>query len=82
VLRFEPNPPALTLSTHGYEVIAREAIPAMTDVLIEPTAPRLFESGGIATVPATIQTTSRRSTERPPRGQSKPVRDTPISSRR
>jgi hypothetical protein len=26
VLRFEPNPPALTLSTHGYEVIAREAI--------------------------------------------------------
>jgi len=39
--RFEPNPPALTLSTHGDEVIAREAIPAMTDVLVEPTVPRL-----------------------------------------
>ena len=26
-----------TLSTHGYEVIAREAIPAMTDVLVEFT---------------------------------------------
>jgi len=24
----------------------------MTDVLIEPTAPRFFESGGIATAPA------------------------------
>ena len=35
MLRLEPNPPALTLSTHGYEVIAREAIPAMTDVLVE-----------------------------------------------
>ena len=59
VLRFEPNPPALTLSTHGCEVIAREAIPAMTDVLVEfihthavKRHPAPFESGGIATVPA------------------------------
>ena len=35
VLRLEPNAPALTLSTPGYEVIAREAIPATTDVLVE-----------------------------------------------
>ena len=35
VLRFEPNPPALTLSTNGCEVIAREAIPAITDVLVD-----------------------------------------------
>ena len=39
VLRFEPNAPALTLSTHGYEVIAREAIPAMTDVLVDSYIP-------------------------------------------
>jgi len=59
VLRFEPNPFALTLSTHGCEVIAREAIPAMTDVLVEfihthavKRHPTPFESGGIATAPA------------------------------
>jgi len=55
-----PNLPLLKVRTqparahaehHGYEVIAREAIPAITDVLVEPTAPRLSSPAALPAGP-------------------------------